>query len=128
MKTAQVSISSNEKPSESCNNGNMPVKTNSKTPRVEAPLMLHQWLSHKGMTAEELALAIDTSKSVISKLSNGKQRYNQDWLEKIAFVFKCDVPSLFHDPATPTLDEIYKSLSVEDKGRAIAILKTLLPK
>lgn len=123
---SNISITDNVKKSFCYDNGNMPAITNDKTPRVKSHLMLQKWLVHRNMTAEELSQALDTSKSVISKLMNGKQRYNQDWLEKIAYVLRCDVPSLFKDPANPSIDDIYSALSNEDKVRALAILKTLI--
>lgn len=69
--------------------------------RRPARIYLREWLTHRGLTAEQLADRVDTSKSVISKLETGSQRYNQDWLERIAFALDCDVPDLYRPPRLP---------------------------
>jgi ribosome-binding protein aMBF1 (putative translation factor) len=66
--------------------------------RRPAPVHLRAWLDHRGLTAEQLAAKLETSKSVISKLETGDQRWNQDWLEEVAFVLDVDVPQLYAPP------------------------------
>lgn len=68
-------------------------------PRRESTIFLEDWLEYRKMTAEQLAGRMETSKSVVSKLANGKQRYNQDWLERIAFVLDCEVRDLYRPPS-----------------------------
>lgn len=67
-------------------------------PRARSYVHLREWLTHMDMTAEELAETLNTSKSVMSKLESTGQRWNQDWLEEVAFVFQCDVRDLFSHP------------------------------
>lgn len=67
---------------------------------------LRAWLDHAGMTAEKLAAELKTSKSVVSKLETGEQRWNQDWLEEVAFIFKCDVRDLYHPPEKARVNNI----------------------
>lgn len=78
------------------------------------------------MTAEELAAKLDTSKSVISKLMTGKQRYNQDWLEQIAFQLKCNVPDLYRPPLEPSAEELFSRLSSGRRKTAIGVLENLV--
>lgn len=104
----------------------MPVKLKNTGDRKVSQLHLQAWLRYRDMTAEELASKLDTSKSVISKLLTGKQRYNQDWLERIAFVLNCDVPALLRDPHRPSADEIIDKMSEVDRERSINILKAMI--
>ncbi|CAN5477893.1 hypothetical protein BH10PSE7_BH10PSE7_15170 [soil metagenome] len=73
--------------------------------RRQSRIYLREWLEHRGLTAEALAARIDASKGVISKLENGVQRYNQDWLERIAWALNCEVRDLFRPPSDLVKDE-----------------------
>lgn len=44
----------------------------------------------RGVSQQELADAIGTTISTIGKLERGERRLNQDWMEKIAAVLKCE--------------------------------------
>ena len=76
-------------------------------------------MASRTMTGEQLATHIGTSKSVISKLSTGKQRYNQVWLELIAYHLQCDVPELFSAPLPKEHESVWQEaeLSVIEKGK-----------
>lgn len=93
--------------------------------RRPSKLYLHAWLSKKEITAESLAEKLNTSKSVISKLANGRQQYTQEWLERMAFVFECEPTALLRDPEIESADEIVSKLSPEAQRRAIKVLKAL---
>ena len=98
-----------------------PVRTTT-LPRRESRVYLEAWLTRRKMTAEQLAARMETSKSVISKLINGKQRYNQDWLERIAFVLDCDVADLYRPPFDPTANELLARMPPEVRETAINVL------
>lgn len=104
----------------------MPVKLKDTGDRRASHLHLQSWLRKRSMTAEELAARLDTSKSVISKLLNGRQRYNQDWLERIAFVLDCEVAALLRDADKPSANELLDNMSDVDRDRSINILKAMV--
>ena len=85
-------------------NGNMPILRQNK-PRRPAHIYLKEWLEFRGLNAEQLAGRLDTSKSVVSKLINGHQRYNQDWLEEIAYALDCEVQELYRPPVSSEVRE-----------------------
>lgn len=87
--------------------------------RRPARVFLREWLEYRGLTAEQLAGRLDTSKSVVSKLMTGRQRYNQDWLERIAYALDCEVPELYRPPDAPTANELLAKLP--DDLRSIAM-------
>lgn len=101
----------------------MPKKPKSDSPRRPSRLFLREWLDHRGKTQDKLADEINTGKSVVSKLVTGEQRYNQDWLERIAFVLKCEVRELFKPPrGGDQLDEILEHVSsLPDQKRALLV-------
>jgi len=102
----------------------MPTKIHHRN-RRPARLFLREWLDYRGLTAEQLAGRLDTSKSVISKLMNGRQRYNQDWLEAIAFALDCEVDQLFRPPTAPTADELLAQMDPRARETAMKVLLDL---
>ena len=90
--------------------------------RKPARVFLREWLEHRNLTAEQLAGRMETSKSVVSKLMNGQQRYNQDWLERIAYALDCEVPELYRPPMAPTANELLARMPPETRETAINVL------
>lgn len=99
----------------------MPAKIHHKQ-RRPARVFLKEWLEYRHLTAERLAGRLDTSKSVISKLMNGHQRYNQDWLEQIAWALDCEVYQLYRPPETPTADELLSQMQPDVRETAMRVL------
>lgn len=102
----------------------MPVQIRHKQ-RRPARVFLKEWLDYRGLTAEQLAGRLDTSKSVVSKLMNGRQRYNQDWLEAIAYALDCEVPELYRPPNAPTANELLAQMTPEARETAMGVLLNL---
>lgn len=104
----------------------MPKEVRNRTiPRREGKIYLEEWLAYRKMTAEKLAARMETSKSVVSKLMNGKQRYNQDWLEFIAYVLDCEVRELYAPPQDPTPNMLLSKMTPKDRKTAINVLHDL---
>lgn len=95
-------------------------------PRRPAHVYLREWLDLRKMTASELADKLETSVSVISKLMTGKQRYNQDWLEEIAYQLKCEVADLYRPPLERSAEELFSQLSEGRRKAVIGVLETLV--
>lgn len=93
--------------------------------RRPARVFLAEWLEYRGLSAEKLAGRLDTGKSVVSKLMNGRQRYNQDWLEAIAYALDCEVPDLYRPPTAPTANELLARMTPETQQAAFNILRDL---
>lgn len=82
-------------------------------------------MEYRHLTAERLAGRLDTSKSVISKLVNGKQRYHQDWLEALAYALDCEVHELYRPPDAPTANELLARMDPEMRTSAIRFLQDM---
>ncbi len=124
MPHGQVSLLNNVFSVEKCENRNMPIKIHDKG-RRPAHIFLKEWLDYRNLTAEQLAGRLEVSKSAISKLMTGKQRYNQDWLEMIAFALNCDVPELYRPPEAPTANELLSRMPPEVRETAMNVLVDL---
>lgn len=99
----------------------MPTKIHHKN-RRPARIYLREWMDFRHLTAEQLAGRLETSKSVISKLVNGRQRYTQDWLEAIAYALDCDVVQLYRPPEAPTANELLDKMTPEARETALNVL------
>lgn len=102
----------------------MPTKIHDKG-RRPARVYLREWRDAKGLSQDQLAERLETSKSVISKLETGKQRYNQDWLEAYAFALDVDVSAFFRHPDAPTPQELLASMTPDRQRTALQLLETL---
>lgn len=120
-----VSISVNAFSRHYCHNRNMANRLKPDENRRASKLHLHAWLKKKKLTVEALADQLNTGKSVVSKLANGRQQYTQEWLERIAFIFDCEPTALLRDPDFESADEIISTLSDEARERALNVLKAL---
>lgn len=120
-----ISITGNVSAIGMLQNGNMPARIHHTSHRRPAKIFLAEWLAYRGLTAEQLAGRMETSKSVISKLVNGRQRYNQDWLERIAYALNCEVRELYRPPAVPTAEELLSMMTPEARETAMNVLENL---
>lgn len=55
---------------------------------------LYEWRKHSGLTQDEVAEAISKTKGYMSELERGLKRYNQDILEDLAKLYKCQPADL----------------------------------
>lgn len=102
----------------------MPTRIHNSANRRPSRIYLKEWVEYRGLNYERLADRIETSKSVVSKIATGKQRYNQDWLEKFAWALDCEVAQLYRPPTAPTADELLARMAPDDRERALRILDT----
>ena len=130
-----VSISDNALILRRCDNPRMPTRIHHTNHRRPAHVYLREWLEYRALTAEQLAGRLETSKSVVSKLLNGRQRYNQDWqrynqdwLERIAYALNCEVPDLYRDPTAPTRQELLDRATPEQLKQIIDFADYLINK
>ena len=90
---------------------------------------LKQWREFREMGQEELAERVDTTKSVISLLENGKRGLSDKWLRRLAEALGTR-PGHILDVDPHTLDndiiDIWTRLEPADREQAARILRTFL--
>ena len=86
---------------------------------------VREWREKRGLTQDALALRLDTDKSVISQLENGKRRMNDGWIAGFAFAFGIEPGDLLRDPNAPTLDELLSKASPADRLMIVDFIKRL---
>jgi transcriptional regulator with XRE-family HTH domain len=79
----------------------MPKRISYQRPNQRRPTFIAQWREHRGLTQEQLADRLETSKASISRIENSEQPYTQDFLEACAEALNTDPASLLmRDPTS----------------------------
>ncbi len=67
------------------------------------PTFMRQWRQHRGKTLVQVAEELHITHGYLSKVERGKQPYNQELLERLAEIYRCEpVDLLIRDPSDPT--------------------------
>jgi transcriptional regulator with XRE-family HTH domain len=90
-----------------------------------------EWRDYRGLTQEQLAERLGTTKGAVSKIENGTSRYNQSSLEAWAEALSCEPADLISRPppsrdaqSRPSIEDLLKDASPALKNAVITILKT----
>jgi len=84
----------------------------------------------RGLSQEQLADAVHTTKATISKLEKGDIQLTMEWMRKLARALECHWAELGEDAAPPPKDEqamlgLYRGLSDQQKKFAHKLVSTL---
>lgn len=93
------------------------------------PHYLRQWRKKAEMTQQDLADALDTSKSVISALERFELQLSPKWLRRIAPVLKTREGYLIDvDPAEAPNDviDIWNHIPLDDRDQALRVLRSFV--
>ncbi len=105
-----------------------PVK---KPEHSRAPTFMKQWRKHRRLTQEQAADRVGVDYTTVGRIEKGELPYNQDFLERLAFAYGCDVTDLLSiDPLKPDPPRlVYDRLRTaprELQDRAWAVVEALL--
>lgn len=92
---------------------------------------LRAWRKYKKLTQEEAASRVDVDRTTLLRIEKGEIPYNQDFLEKLALAYGCDVSDLLTvDPLSPNPPKLIfdriRAAPPEIQARALAVLDALL--
>ncbi|NQY98835.1 MAG: helix-turn-helix transcriptional regulator [Henriciella sp.] len=89
------------------------------------PFYLKQWRLHRGLSQQQLADRLESSKGYISDLERGVRRYNQDLLEALAYALMCEPADLLmRDPTKEdAIWSIWESVPETDRPKVIEMIK-----
>ncbi len=88
---------------------------------------LKAWREFRGMTQDELAEKVDTTKAVISLLENEKRPLSSKWLRRIADVLGTRPGHILdHDPNEVPSDiyDIWGGVSTTDRAQVARIIRS----
>lgn len=97
----------------------------------KVPHYLKEWRKFRGMTQQELADALDTSKSVISDMERGELQLSPKWLRRIAPILQTQPGHILdHDPADLDNDiiDIWAHIDVDKRDTALNVLRQFVTK
>jgi transcriptional regulator with XRE-family HTH domain len=89
---------------------------------------LRAWREFKGMTQDELAEKVGTTKAVISLLENEKRPLSSKWLRKLGDALGTTPGRILDvDPQGVSAEvlDIWDHIKVEDRDRAVRVLRSL---
>jgi transcriptional regulator with XRE-family HTH domain len=61
---------------------------------------IREWRRYRGLSQPQLAGAVGTDKTQISKLENRERRLTTDWLQRLATALRCEPADLLRPPPT----------------------------
>lgn len=78
-----------------------------------------EWRDKRGLTQQQLADRIGTTKESISRWETGKRQMNVEILAEVAHALDIDVPDLFRSPDQPTPADLLRDLPAEKVQQVI---------
>jgi transcriptional regulator with XRE-family HTH domain len=89
---------------------------------------LRAWRKHRMKTLEQVADHLHMSHSQLSRIETFKQPYNQELLEALADLYRCDVVDLLiRDPSDPEgMWTLWEKAKPGERRRIVAIADALL--
>lgn len=108
--------------------GNAPVHTNRYNARMDEgrpPHYLREWRKHAGLTQEQLAEAVGTSKSQISELERYNLQLSPKWLRRLSPVLRVQQGHIIdHNPEDLDSDiiDIWTRIPERDRANALKAL------
>jgi transcriptional regulator with XRE-family HTH domain len=89
---------------------------------------IKEWRLHRGLTQEQMAERVGIDKSYLSKIENGKKRYDQPFLEAASEVLACTPADLIaRNPADPDgIWALYDKMTAPQRAQATEVFKALM--
>ena len=85
-----------------------------------------EWREKRGLTQEQVADRLGTTKATVSRMETGKSQYNRGYVEELAYALTVEPDQLFRDPERPSADSLLQSASPEQRARALSVIEALL--
>ena len=95
-------------------------------PRNATRLFLREWRLERGLTQQQLADRVGTSKGQVSNWEQAKRGLRQDVQAALAHALSISINDLYRDPAQPSADELLRDATPELRNQAIELIKTLI--
>lgn len=87
---------------------------------------VREWREHRGLTQEQLADRLATSKGQISRWESGKRDMTSKVLSALAYALNIEVADLYRDPRAPSVDALLRSATPAQRDQVFAVIETLL--
>ena len=95
-------------------------------PKRRRTTFIRQWREFRGLSQDQLADRLYTSKASISRIEKGSQAYTQDFLEAAAEALRTDPASLLmRDPEDDDIWSIWDQAKTAERTMIVDIAKTI---
>lgn len=95
-------------------------------PKKPHRLYLREWRLKRGLSQDQLAARLDTSKGQVSNWENRKRELGFETQCALADALGIEPGDLTRDPDAPSADELLRHASPETRRQAFALIETLL--
>jgi transcriptional regulator with XRE-family HTH domain len=87
---------------------------------------LQAWRESRGLTQQQLADRVDTGKDQISRWESGKRGMSAGVIEALEEALQLEPGDLFRDPAQPSVDELLRNATPEQRLQVLSVVQALL--
>jgi transcriptional regulator with XRE-family HTH domain len=96
--------------------------------KIQQPIKLHEWLTAKGKSQQQLADYIGISRVQVNRIATGKRQYTQRFLELAAEYLETTPSSLLmRDPTKEeALWTIWDQIAPEQKEQALKVIEVFV--
>ena len=84
-----------------------------------------EWRDAKGLTQEQVAERIESTKGTISKLESGEMKFSPKWQAAIAFAIGIEPEDLLHHPDKPTPNQLLRHATDEQRDLAVRLIQSI---
>jgi transcriptional regulator with XRE-family HTH domain len=103
----------------------MVVRIGPKNPPRRA-LFLREWRLHRGLSQEQLAERLDTTKATISRVETGARDWTGGFVEAAAEALNIEVRDFFYPPTQPSIDARLQAVPEPLREQVRAVVDTML--
>lgn len=94
-------------------------------PKRPVKLYIAEWREYRGLTQEQLAGRIGSTKSSISRWETGERDLTLGALGAIAEALQCEVADLYRDPNRPSADALLRDADEPTRRQAFRLIEAL---
>lgn len=94
-------------------------------PKRPHRLFIAEWRQERGLSQEQLAERINSTKATISRYEKGVRRVGAEAMAALNEALQADIR---RNPATPSADELLRNASPEVREQAIRVIEALVAK
>jgi transcriptional regulator with XRE-family HTH domain len=95
-------------------------------PKRPRRLYLQAWRETRGLTQQQLAERVESGKDQISRWESGKRGMSAGVIAALEEALQLEPGDLFRDPATPSVDELLRKATPEQRQQVLSVVAALL--
>ncbi len=93
-------------------------------PKKPTRLFLKEWRQKRGLSQDQLAARLETTKANVSRKENDARKVTTEYLAAVAYALDCAPEDLFRHPDQPTADQLLRQSSPAVRELVLRVLKT----